>query len=241
MYLDEMSSFDGGAGGARGHKTIRSTFTSGLDGWTVGDIASATSTAPDPNHPPTFNAAGGDKGGYISTSDTENIVAFLAPAQYTGDLSGYYGGSLSFDALDADGADPGNTSVVVIYGDGMSITYGAAPAGTSWTAFDIPLTQTGWTIYPGGQQVGTTPVTKAQFKAILADVTDIATLADWHTGADNSGLDSVALAGKPKTAALASPDRFVAAAASFGAPASGHVTPAAVAPVHAMSLLASAR
>ncbi len=226
---------------AQGEKTVSSNFKSGLEGWAVGDINSSTSTAPDPNNPPTFNAKGGDKGGYISTGDTENIVAFLAPAQYTGNLSGYYGGALSFDAQDTDGADPGNTSVVVIYGDGISMTYGDAPAATTWTKYDIPLTQTGWTIYPGDQQVGTTPVSKAQFKAILADVTNIAFLADWHAGDDNSGLDSVVLAAKSKPlAALPSTDRFVEAMASLGAP-SGHAVIATADPRRAALTLIAAR
>jgi hypothetical protein len=222
--------FDGPDGiSPAAHPRIVSNFATGLDGWTVGDIASATSTAPDPANPPTFNAKGGDKGGYISTFDTENIVAFLAPAQYTGNLSGYYGGSLSFDAQDKDGAESGDTAVVVIYGDGTSITYAGLPPGTTWTHYDIPLTQTGWTFYPGGQGVGTTPVTRAQFRAILADVTDVAIEADWQVGPDNSGLDSVVLAGKPKAAA--SPPgahKFVDAAASLGGGFADHAQPALV-------------
>jgi hypothetical protein len=222
---------------SRGHKTITSVFKTGLDGWSVGDMLSATSTAPDPNNPPTFNPTGGFKNGYISTGDTENIVAFLAPAQYTGNLTGYYGGSLSFEAQDTDGADPVNTSVVVIYGDGMSMTFGGAPVGTTWTAYNVPLTQKGWTVYPGDQQVGTTPVTKAQFKAILADVTNIAILADWLTGGDNSGLDSVVLAAKADSpSVMPSTDRFVAAAASLGA-TTGHAVIASADPRHAASPL----
>jgi hypothetical protein len=240
MYAEQFLALTDEAIG-RGHKTISSSFKKGLEGWTVGDVASPTSTASDPNNPPLFNASGGDKGGYISTADTENIVAFLAPAQYTGNLSGYYGGSLSFEAQDTDGADLGNTSVVVIYGDGISMTYGDAPAGTTWTKYDIPLTQKGWTLYPGDQQVGTTPVSKAQFKAILADVTNIAFVADWRSGSDDSGLDSVVLSAKSKpSAALAATDRFVAAAAGFGA-SSGHAVISAPDPRREMSTLVASR
>jgi hypothetical protein len=74
--------------------------------------------------------------------------------QYTGNLSGYFGGSLSFDAQDTDQADAGNTSVVVIYGDGMSMTYGAAPVGTTWTSYDIPLTRAGGRSIPAISRSG---------------------------------------------------------------------------------------
>ncbi|MBA3810245.1 MAG: hypothetical protein H0X27_01100, partial [Caulobacteraceae bacterium] len=183
----------------------------------VGDIASATSTAPDPNNPPVYNTRGGDRGGYISTTDTQNIVAFLAPSQFTGDDSGYYGGSLSFSLQDTVPSDPQNYPAVIIYSGGQAISYSGPPPGTTWTAYSIPLTEAGWTIYPGGEQNGTTPLTKAQFKAILANVTALAIEADWHTGADNTGLDSVSLAGRVKTPVAAPVEalhnRFAAAAA----------------------------
>jgi hypothetical protein len=62
MYTDEFSALNDEAALAPGHKTISSNFKTGLDGWTVGDIASPTSTAPDPNNPPTFNPKGGGQG-----------------------------------------------------------------------------------------------------------------------------------------------------------------------------------
>jgi hypothetical protein len=184
---------------------VTSTFdnlSAGLDGWTVGDIASSTSTAADPNNPPAYNATGGNPGGYISTMDTENIVAFLAPSKFTGNDSAYNGGVLSFDLQDKDGTDAIAYPAVVLYSSaGPAISYSLGYPNTTWTSFSVPLMASGWTVYPGDENNGTTPVTDAQFAADLATVTNLAIEADWRTGSDLTGLDNVTLASGSVSAA----------------------------------------
>ena len=176
--------------------SVSSTFDTDAEGWGVGDINSNVSTAPDPNNPPTYNATGGNPGGYISTTDTENIVAFLAPSKFLGVDVGFIGGTLTFDLQDTVPSDGVPYPTVVLYSAiGVSISYTAAsPPGTSWTSYSIPLTASGWTEYPGGEQNGTVPVTDGEFGFIMDSIVNIAIEADWHTGADNTGLDNVILA-----------------------------------------------
>jgi hypothetical protein len=72
--------------------SVSSTFDTDAEGWGVGNIRSNLSTAPDPSNPPTYNATGGNPSGYISTTDTEDIVAFLAPGKFLGNDVGFIGG-----------------------------------------------------------------------------------------------------------------------------------------------------
>ena len=184
-----------GLAGPAAATSVSSTFDTDAEGWGVGDINSNISTAPDPNHPPTYNSTGGNPGGYISTTDTENIVAFLAPSKFLGNDLGFIGGSLSFDLQDTVPSDGVPYPAVVLYSTlGFSISYTASPPGTSWTSYSIPLTAFGWTGYPGGEQNGVVPVTDAEFASVMGSIANIAIEADWHTGDDNTGLDNVVLA-----------------------------------------------
>ena len=175
-----------------GATTVSSTFDSSNQGWSVGDIG--------PSVPPPgivgaagWNASGGNPGGYISTTDVANIVAFLASSSYTGNLSAFHGGTLTFDLQDLDGNDSVDYPAVVIYTSTGSIAYDAPPPGTTWTSYSVPLTASGWTEYLGGENTGGTPLTEAQFVTALSNVTALAIEADWHNGADLTGLDNVIL------------------------------------------------
>jgi Laminin B (Domain IV)/PEP-CTERM motif len=183
-----------GLAGPASAASVSSTFDTGAEGWGVGDISSPVSTAPDSGTPPTYNATGGNPGGFISTSDAQNIVAFLAPSKFLGDDSAFLGGKLTFDLQDLVPADSSPYPAVVLYTSTGSISYTSISPGTSWTSFSIPLTAAGWTIYPGGESNGTVPVTAAEFAAALGGVVNLAIEADWHTGADDTGLDNVVLA-----------------------------------------------
>jgi hypothetical protein len=173
--------------------SVTSTFDTDAEGWGVGDLVSNLSTDPDPSAPPTYNATGGNPGGFISTADTQYVVAFLAPSKFLGDDSAFLGGQLTFDLQDTIPADGGDYPAVVLYTPTGSISYESTFPGTTWTSFSIPLTAAGWTVYPGGENNGTIPVTDAEFAADLANVVNIGIEADWHSGDDNSGLDNVVL------------------------------------------------
>ena len=195
-----IGAFLSGLVAAPASAAVFSGFDTGADGWTIADVGSTTATAADPNNPPTYRSTGGNPGGYIFTNDTENAVAFLAPGTYAASLGTSTGGSISFDLFDLDTPDAVNYPAVVIYGNGISIGYNTAGPGASFTHYVVPLTATGWTLYPGNGNGGTVPVTDAQFAAVLNGATNLAILADWHTGGDDTGLDNVSLSGPAVTA-----------------------------------------
>ncbi len=96
---------------------------------------------------------------------------FPGAGQISGNDAGFIGGSLSFDLQDTVPSDGVPYPAVVLYSSlGFSISYTASPPGTSWTSYSIPLTASGWTGYPGGEQNGVVPVTDAEFGFVMASI-----------------------------------------------------------------------
>jgi len=168
-----------------------SNFDTNDEGWVIGNINSPVAVGG--TQAATYNAAGGNPGGYISTNDVFDITGFIAPSSYTGNQSANLGGTLTFSLQDLVTPDNVAYPTVVIYSGGSSIAYAASLLTTAWTTFSVPLSSTGWTVYPGGEANGATPVSAATFATIMANITSLAIEADWHTGADITGLDSVAM------------------------------------------------
>lgn len=165
--------------------TISSTFDNGDEGWQVGNLRSPSGA----KTAPIYNATGGHPGGYISTTDVAQYVGFFAPSTYDGNKSSFYGGSISFDLQDKVPADGTAYPALFLYGDGKVVSISAGVPQTTFTSFSFSLTETGFVEYDS--HGNTTPVSKADFEAILGNLTNVAILADWHTGRDRTGLDNV--------------------------------------------------
>lgn len=169
---------------------VSSTFDTGADGWTHAPGGDADTTV-------TWEATGGNPGGALLMNDAAegNNDYFLAPAEYLGNDSSYYGGTLSFDVNDVYGNEQYPNDVVFLSGDGITLAYNTgAFAANTWFHATAPLTETsGWYINTtlGG---GTVP-TKTQFQDVLSDVTSLEILGDFTTYADVTTLDNVVLAG----------------------------------------------
>lgn len=193
--------------------TTVSNFDTGAEGWVSGNIGG--NTAINDLGVVTWVATGGKSGGYISATDDHTISAFIAPSSYLGDQSSAIGGALTFSlqAVSTDGLVYPN---VVIYGAGTSMSYSTTPPGTTWTDYNIPLTSLGWTLYPGGENNGVTPVGAALFASIMANITGLAIEADWQTGSDLVGLDSVAFSGTAVTPIPAALPLFASALGGLG-------------------------
>jgi hypothetical protein len=163
---------------------VLSSFNTNDEGWTVGNLQpGSASTVELPTH---------NVGGFITTTDVTALTGFLAPAAYGGNLSSYLGQTVQFDLSDAQ-VDGTAYASLILYSGSTSITFGASAPGTSFTHYTIPLAAAGWTVYPGGGVVGTTPVTDDLFLSVLNNVTGFAINADWHSGDDVTSLDNVLL------------------------------------------------
>ena len=158
---------------------VTSDFDANVDGWTiVGDVASFA-----------WQSTGGDPGGYISWVDqaTGANAYYEAPAAYLGEDAEYYGGSLSYDIEDT-GSDFSGVPDVELISNTTTLDYTVGQAGTSWTFYTVPLTETGWTVQGTGAAV-----TAGQMQQVLGDLTGVLIRAEYVTGDETGGLDNVAM------------------------------------------------
>lgn len=170
---------------------VQSTFDSGLEGWArTGDGGSSL----------VWQATGGNPGGYIQINDaaTGTVDWFVAPAAFLGDMSAFVGGTLSFDIRPSTLANPANQPIVQLIGNGNSLSTklvasdlaGNGVVAGEWNSLSFDLVNTDW--YWTGSAVTFTP---EGFADVLASLTAIRVLADWHIGKENVGLDNFTLTG----------------------------------------------
>ncbi|MEP6715999.1 MAG: laminin B domain-containing protein [Terriglobia bacterium] len=201
------------------HAGVISNFTTDNQGWTSVTFANVSSQ-PDFGSVPassavTWNAAGGNPGGYISKQDPDgNWQYFSAPAAFLGNQSSALGGSFLFDEilinnfgqpnLNPQGplAALSNGTVTLVYGGNGGT---AAISGTNWNSFSLALNAASWKVStPNGAQA-----TAAQISSVLSNLTGVYILSDFWTGSGASGeilgIDNVNLTSatpEPGSAAL---------------------------------------
>lgn len=173
-----------GGGGSAGMPAIvkaRDEFTTSAAGWQIrrdgGDLVAT--------HFPT----GGFPGGMISgVDDADHTWYFLAPAKYLGDASKLYGGVLSFDIKITPVTMPFTVTDVRMDTDGFWLAFNSPfDPGTSWTHYDVPLTEEHWTL----NGINGPVASKAQFQQLLANITSLQIRGEFNTGEDTGMLDNV--------------------------------------------------
>jgi hypothetical protein len=179
---------------------IVSDFSSGLDGWILGDN--------DPASTLTYIASGGNPGGFIQFNDAAQGAndAFSAPAKFLGNDAGFVNGTLSFDLAHNTPAEDISTTPLVIIdttGDSLSLILGPPATSSSpfvWTNYNIALNTTAGFLFDGGTNTsngfnlsGGTVATQNQINTVLSDVSLILVPADLHSGTELTGLDNFAL------------------------------------------------
>jgi len=164
----------------------QATFESGSEGWVV--INGATI------HDPTGGVGGG---GALSGNDgNSDIFRFVAPADWLGDQSGYYGAELSFVMRQQISTSQlGDTYADIhLRGAGLDLVADLGPnPGTDWTGYAINLSLGfGWKV---GSLTGRV-ATEAEIRAVLADLTALEIRGEFVNGStgDVSWLDNVTLA-----------------------------------------------
>jgi hypothetical protein len=173
---------------------VVSSFDSDSGGWIAVDLASPLGDPPIvvETHAVDYFAAGGNPDGYISTHDlTWGWRMFSAPEEYLGNLSPYFGGSLTLDCS-VDQPSSQHYPVVVLVSDQTALHYPAGAPGAGWTAFTVPLSPSGWRL--GNFESGPEP-TVAQMLQVLSNLTGLYVQADWVSGEETTGLDNVRLGG----------------------------------------------
>lgn len=181
---------------------ISEDFSAGDGGWRVvdlpglGDYSSIQGTLPV-----TYHATGGVSNGYISALDpSSNAFYFDAPGRYTGNLSGYLGGTLAFDTFyipnDANARWRADPDVVLSNGTTYLVWQAAANPDATWTHVGMTLgASNGWKV---GSLDGA-DATAADFASVLGNVTSLRLRGEYYTGVvENTGIDNVVLAAVPE-------------------------------------------
>ena len=165
--------------------SIRSTFDTDGEGWTVVGDAQGGTGIPD------YFAEGGSPGGYVSARDdgTGEIWYWRAPSEFLGDRSAAYGKTLRYD-LKQDASASVGADDLILSGGGMTLVYDTSPdPGTDWTAYTVPLLESGgWVLRDTGA-----PVTEAEFLEVLSSLTELLIRGEYSIGLDTGGLDNVEL------------------------------------------------
>jgi hypothetical protein len=177
---------------------VSSTFDSSSEGWLVAGDGPDTSVA--------YLPAGGNPGGAIRRADqTDGYMHFQAPANFLGDMSAYYNGTLSYDLLQTvPFSDPEWFYRELLEGAGLLIlnTAGLPPDTANWVHRSVTLNAAaGWIAVPSLDDYIGTPITEAQFQAVLANVTALYITGDLISGADLASLDNITLQAVPEPSA----------------------------------------
>lgn len=185
---------------------ISSTFDTNDDGWKVIDVftdsqGNAAYVDVGQQVEYDYKTTGGNPGGYIEAIDpSSGTFLFVAPVKFTGDLSAYQGGTLSFDTFYTpnDSNDwRGDPDVILSDGTTTLLWIGPEnPVGTSWNSVSTTLAPgAGWTV--GG--LNGPAATAADFAAVLDSVTILRIRGEYYNGVtETTGLDNVVLTAVPE-------------------------------------------
>lgn len=176
-------------------------FDSGNDGWSVVDFLTAGQyTAPTTSYLPNHLASGGQSGGYIDFTDpSDGSFFFSAPGSFLGNLSAYYGGTLSY--AQKVSVAPGfsqwrdDPDVVMVVNNQAYVYQSAANPGSDWTQYAVHFTETGW---HKGSLSGAL-VSQSEFQSALPNITALYLRGEYIAGVvETTGLDNVSIAAVPE-------------------------------------------
>ena len=175
-----------------GHAATISTFNSNDEGWASRGFANAGGFpafgSPTSTTAVSFNAAGGNPGGYISKQDPDgNWQYFIAPAMFLGNQSSSIGQDLTFDeliintfgqpALNPQGPPVAitNGALTLVFGGG-----GTTPpiSGSAWNSLSAPFVASSWRV---SSPTGAT-ASPAQLSSVMSNLTGLYILSDFWTG-----------------------------------------------------------
>jgi hypothetical protein len=180
------------SGLAAGDVVIGSTFDVDAEGW--GSL----------NDTQEFQWDGGigNPGGAIRVRDigSGSVWYFSAPALYLGNLGGAYGQTLSWDLLGINGNHTTipNQADVMLTGAGMTvgIDVNVQPVNGTWTSWEVTIGAGDWRVVTNLAvgDLGPTPVSEAEIRAVLADLTALHIRGEYtNTAGDRMALDNVRL------------------------------------------------
>lgn len=174
---------------ANAFATISSTFDEGSEGW--GTLNDAKDFA--------WDSGLGNAGGAIHAADLGlfSIWYFAGSQDYTGDLSSYYNGSITWDTLGIQGDQSlASRADVMIFGSsglGIGINIPEMPVRGEWVTRSVDLAFGDWFLVgsaPDGALIPTL-ATEEQILSVLADVSGFYIQGEYTDGEDSTAIDNV--------------------------------------------------
>jgi hypothetical protein len=166
----------------------RDDFNSSAAGWKI--------RSDNPDRAATYSPTGGFSGGGMisGVDDADHTWYFLAPDKYLGNASDLYGGVLSFDLKVTEITKPFSVTDVRLDTEGFWLAYNSSPdPNTSWTHYDVPLSEQYWTINGLNGPVAS----EDQFRQALANLKGLQIRGEYNTGSDTGMLDNVYFGQRP--------------------------------------------
>ena len=168
---------------------VSSTFGADANGWRVVAYPFRSHTPSPTTSAVTFDAAVGNPAGSLRIADVYGETGVTAPAEYLGDLSAYYGGTLSYDIF-LRYTDGVTYPAVVLNAGTRSLYYDTpSPPLNTWSPRSIPLIEGGWRV-SGSHQLATA----ADLVSVLMNLQGLYIYTEWHSGPDDTNVDNVRLA-----------------------------------------------
>lgn len=160
---------------SEGWRTVNYPFRSHVPNPATGDLSS--------------DAGFGNPAGSVRVGDVYAETGISGPAAYLGNKLPYYGGSLSYDIY-IRYTDNVPYPGVVLNGGSLSIYHDApSPPLNTWERRTVPLTEAGWKVCGTGLDA-----TEGNFREVLGTLGGLYIYTEWHSGADDTSVDNIALA-----------------------------------------------
>lgn len=168
---------------------VLSIFDKGIDGWRVtGDVQGGSSY-------PDWVETGGNPGGHVKAVDDVQggVWYWVAPANFRGDKSGFYGGTVTYDIYQSNRNSQFSSDDIKLSGGGIDLVYDfggeETHPRTDWTAYSVTLDESDdWVVDDTEEQA-----TAAEIQTVLADVTRLHIRGEYVSGSDTGFLDNPAL------------------------------------------------
>ncbi len=170
-----------------------STFSTNTEGWQIVSFnnLSTSDYGVAGTYTPTYNATGGNPGGYISTTDPDGgDFTFAAPSLFLGNKTGAT--TLSYDLQHTDNVNY-QTSDVMLVGGGERLLYKFTPdfvPSTTFSTVTVGFTpSSNWTV----NTTTGAAATANDFATVLGSLSGLYIRGEYTFGGETAGLDNVVL------------------------------------------------
>lgn len=165
-----------------------SNFNRGSEGWKIAEYNAGNWNFFSPIYVPRIFGSGG----YLTEPDRERGSWFWdAPGKFLGNMSGAYGGLLTFDLKQWQTSHQSQTtSDILLLGGGRTLSFNTTyNPGRGWTGYNILLHESfGWKNLATGLTA-----TRKEMLAVLSSLTALRINGDYRQGLDLSSIDNVVL------------------------------------------------